>query len=260
MEQNKILPLYEYVVDEQKLESGEAGLLAVSLVDEPAIQLDFLKFKDEQKKALKFQTQSEEQRIVTGIAMVAGQRIYRNDSIMGEYYAFFSAKTIRTLVENFFKKGNITSSFNINHQPIFPEGVYLIESWFTTASGKEKELGFNVPVGSWGTTLKIENQDVWDEYIKSGELKGFSIEVMCDAVLAFAKVCPITKEMTQISQLKKHIIEYEIDKMKFDNETTVEYWNKKCNCTNCKTLKSLGFVLPGILPDMPEHKRIHKIV
>jgi hypothetical protein len=34
----------------------------------------------------------------------------------------------------------------------------------------------NLPVGTWVGSIKVENEEVWNDYIKTGIVKGFSIE------------------------------------------------------------------------------------
>jgi hypothetical protein len=36
--------------------------------------------------------------------------------------------------------------------------------------------GLDVPVGTWMGSVKVDNDEVWNDYVKSGKVKGFSIE------------------------------------------------------------------------------------
>ena len=58
------------------------------------------------------------------------------------------------------------------------EGVYFFESWIVTDSKNDKAnaLGFDVPVGTWMMSMKVENQTIWNEYVKTGKITGFSID------------------------------------------------------------------------------------
>jgi hypothetical protein len=58
------------------------------------------------------------------------------------------------------------------------EGVSLVESWVVESREKDKSslYGLNVPVGTWMGTFKIDNEDIWQNYVKTGDVKGFSIE------------------------------------------------------------------------------------
>lgn len=254
--EQKNIPVMEYILNEDN-----EGLFTISLVNEPAILVDFLKF-NKQTAIEQFKTISEDKRLVTGAVMIPGMRIYRQDPEIGEYYGYFSADTIKQLVYNYFKNEKI-NSFNIEHDPkgnITGKGVYMVESWFTTETDKSKELGFNLPVGSWFVTLRIEDDKIWNEYVRSGLVNGFSVEVAIDAISKFSKeVCPITKQMVQVAKLKKALIENDLKEFILSNNTktiNAEYWNKQCRCANCIELKGLGVNLPNVLPDFKEYIKI----
>src|SRR5436305_1277566 len=135
-ETKKPIPVMEYILSEDN-----EGLFTISLVNEPAIMVDFLKFtKQSNTKVEQFKTIDQEKKLVTGAAMIAGMRIYRTDPEIGEYYGYFSADTIKKLVYNYFKNERI-NSFNLNHDPKeqIIQGVYMVESWFTTENDKSKE-------------------------------------------------------------------------------------------------------------------------
>jgi hypothetical protein len=57
-------------------------------------------------------------------------------------------------------------------------GVTLVESWIKESITKDKSAlyNLNVPVGTWMGTFKIDNDTIWNDYVKTGEVKGFSIE------------------------------------------------------------------------------------
>ena len=258
--ENKTIPIYEYL-----LEDDSDGLFTISLVSEPAILVDFLKFSKEQKVVEQFKTINEEKRLVTGAAMIPGMRIYRSDPDMGEYYGYFSADTIKKMVYNYFKTDKI-NSFNIEHNAdsaIKDKGVYMVESWFTTENDKSKAMGFDLPVDTWMVTLKIEDENIWNSYIKTGEVNGFSVEVAADAIRRFSnEPCFVTKQMVQVSRMKKVLMENDLQTFISQNNITelnVEYWNRQCRCSNCVELKSLGHCLEGILPNYPDHKKTIKI-
>ena len=41
---------------------------------------------------------------------------------------------------------------------------------------KSRLYGLDVPVGTWMGAVKVNNDEIWDEYVKTGKVKGFSIE------------------------------------------------------------------------------------
>ena len=36
--------------------------------------------------------------------------------------------------------------------------------------------GMDLPLGTWVGSIKVNNDDVWNNYVKTGKVKGFSIE------------------------------------------------------------------------------------
>lgn len=118
---------------------------------------------------------SEEKRILTSPVLLPEQDIYRNFDGQ-ECNVYFSAETIERLQQNFFKNHYQTNS-TFEHKELL-EGVYFFESWIVKdpKNDKANSLGFNVPVGTWMMSMKVENQQIWDEYVKTGKITGFSID------------------------------------------------------------------------------------
>jgi len=164
------LPVFEMVINPE--ETSDVEVAAVAFVDKPAIEKNFLAFKDQR---IQFAV-NPDKRIVSGPAMVADQLIYRKDE-NGEYNVFFSAETISDIAIKFFKK-DYQKNINLFHDPnMSQEGVTIFESFVSDASrGIQPMKGFeDLPDGSWFISAKVENEDVWNR-IKSGEVKGFSVE------------------------------------------------------------------------------------
>ena len=165
------LPIYQLEISEDLNDDVEVDFVA--LVDRPAIEKDFLMFKEQKAN---FVIQSEDRRIVSGALMLADTPIYRNDQ-NGEYYVTFTAPTIEKIAQKFFKKG-YQSNVNLMHdEALAVEGVTMYESFIVdSARGVVAMKGFeDAPEGSWFGSFKVENESVWNK-IKSGEFKGFSVE------------------------------------------------------------------------------------
>jgi hypothetical protein len=165
------LPIYQLEISEDLDDDVEVDFVA--LVDKPAIERDFLKFKEDNAK---FVIQSEDRRIVSGALMLADTPIYRQDQ-NGEYYVTFTKDTIEKIAQKFFKKG-YQSNVNLMHdEAMAVEGVTMYESFIVDSSrGVMAMKGFeDAPEGSWFGSFKVENESVWNK-IKSGEFKGFSVE------------------------------------------------------------------------------------
>lgn len=242
------IPVYEFIVDEDKLKSDEMGLTAISIVYSPAILVDFLRFENQEK--LQFKISNKEKCELVGPAMIPGMRIYRNDQ-SGEYYGYFSKETIYKMVQSYFKKGKLTN-FNLNHSDEVNSGdVYIIESWFASEGSKDKQLGFSLPDGTWFITVKVENQDIWNKYLATNELRGFSVECFADSIRVFSKEkqCKITAQDVTIAKMKNEIMKEELYNFKIKADFALEYYNSQCRCNHCRELKSMGYCLPGVLPD-----------
>lgn len=164
------LPLIELVIDENAQSDSEVS--AIAFVDKPAIEKNFLAFKDVK---LDFAVDSERQ-IVSGPAMVPEIPIYRRDG-NGEYNVFFSKDTVEKIALKFFKK-DYQKNLNLFHDPSLSlDGVTIFESFISDKSrGVAPMKGFeDLPDGSWFISAKVENPQVWQQ-IKSGAVKGFSVE------------------------------------------------------------------------------------
>ena len=170
----------EYDLIEWFLDDLTGELRRISLVTEPAHEIDFEYFKSQ--KELNFKTIDEEQRVVTGVAMRPNIKIMRIDDNGEKYYGFFSEQTVKKAAELFFKSKNVNNLTNLEHE-VEVDGIYVFESWIVEDPLKDKAtaLGLkDVKKGDWVVSMKIENDAVWENYIKTGIIKGFSIEVKAD--------------------------------------------------------------------------------
>lgn len=157
------------------LASGRCGMQKISLVDAPAVQTDFLAFK-EGEQPMRYAVQDEEKHLVYGVIMRADYPIYRYSKQTGEYYIMFSPDVIREMAEKYLVEGR-QNEVNLQHEEGSDvEGVHLVQ-WFIKDSGKGiAPVGFeDVENGSLFGEFHIVNEDVWAG-VKSGEYKGFSLE------------------------------------------------------------------------------------
>lgn len=153
------------------------GLQAVSIVDKPAIETDFLKFKD-QKMVF---TKDESKHILTGPALIADMPIYRRNFVTGEeYYVVFTKETIAKLVERY-SKNNMLNSVNLQHDSdSFTTGATLVESYFVDKSRGIAPKEFDISDGSWICSFKITDEALWDQIVNTDEFNGFSVEVIAN--------------------------------------------------------------------------------
>lgn len=173
--ENKSKPLIiELIIDETQ---NIDGVNVVSIVDEPAIEVDFMYFNKNMNNTFKFKNVNEEKRLATGPFMIPDKQILRVDEQNNPYFVFFSEDTVRKSNELYMKKGG-NLKYNTNHKDIVDGGAIVIESWIVEDPNNDKAnaLGFtNLPKGTWMGTYKIYDDKLWSQ-IKSGEFKGFSIE------------------------------------------------------------------------------------
>lgn len=163
--------LIELFIDDKDQDNA---LDMISFVSAPAIEKDFMHFK-EQKEKFEFKS-NEEKRIVTGAAMIPNQEIIRMDAEDKPYFVYFTEETIEKAQEVFAKYGK-TKSTNFEHKTGMRD-VTVVESWIVTdpSNDKSNALGFSdIPKGSWMVSYKVDNDDLWAK-VKAGEVKGFSIE------------------------------------------------------------------------------------
>lgn len=164
------LPIYKIMID---FNDEETGLTAVSLVDYPAVEKDFLLFD---KQDMLF-TADDDKQIISGIALLADTPIYRRNE-RGEYYVVFEKDTIRQLVEKYSKQG-LLNTVNLQHQSdTFVKDVYMIESYLIDRQRGICPVEFkDVPDGSWYVSYFVEDKGLWNE-IKNGDIfNGFSVEI-----------------------------------------------------------------------------------
>ena len=147
------------------------GIEAISLVESPAIEENWVAFAGDQ---VQFAKQDEDKHILMGAALIPNKPIYRRDGD-NEYYVYFSKDTIRRASELFFQSGNQSQS-TLEHDKAI-QGLTVVESWIIEGEqDKSRMYGLDMPVGTWMVSMKVENQEIWDKFVKTGKVKGFSIE------------------------------------------------------------------------------------
>lgn len=160
--------ILELIIDE---EAELYGIDAISLVEHPAIESDWVAMNSQ---AVQFKTQNEEKRLIMGAALIPDKPIYRKTG-EEEYYVYFSKKTVRRAMELYFKNGNQANA-TLEHEHKI-NGLHVVESWIVEGDqDKSRIYGLEVPVGTWMVSMKVENDAIWEKFVKEGSVKGFSIE------------------------------------------------------------------------------------
>ena len=184
---------------EAKFKDNSDGVFAISLVNAPATMETFIALS-KQEEVVKLSKVDEEQRILMGLVLQPNQLIYRKQDDT-EFNIVFSEDTIKKLSHNFFKSGFQLNSKLEHDTPI--EGVSFVESWLVENSDIDKSANFGLsyPKGSWLATMKVDNDEIWENYIKTGKLKGFSVDAMVDLQEVNLK------SNIKMSEEKKNLIE-----------------------------------------------------
>ena len=184
------LPIKKAIID---VEDSEMGLKTVSLVSDPAIQINWIKFNKQSE--IKLAIQNEDKRIIFTPVLIPNQLIYRN--IAGEEFNLMFDKETIEQVEQKWVKDNLSSAVDIEHSSKLIDGVTFFESVllnnerFATAKGFE-----GLPEGTWFLTGKVESDDVWSK-VKSGEINGVSI----DGLFKTAQVNKVTMSDEQVIKI-----------------------------------------------------------
>ena len=148
------------------------GIEAISVVENPAIEEDFIALKNEE---IKLAEVDKEKRILMGALLVPNKPIYRRKG-EEEYYIYFSRDTVEKASQLYLMNGN-QSKATLEHQHTI-NGLTLVESWLVEdeVHDKSRKYGLNVPVGTWMGAVKVNNDEIWNNFVKTGKVKGFSIE------------------------------------------------------------------------------------
>jgi hypothetical protein len=220
----KKLPIYQIEIDEN---DETTGVDFISLVDEPAMELNWLKFNKEVKLEFKANT---DKKLLYGVFIVPDKMIYRSDENMGEYYTYFSKDTIEKIVKKF-NKNNFNKNINFQHGDNRVNG-FVVENFITSPMLKA-DFGFEVPDGSWVGSVYIEDDNFWQDYIKNGDLNGFSVEI----VSKLERIDMVENDYSKMSDLLRDNFETYSDypEAATENAKTALRWAEKNGWGSCGT-------------------------
>jgi hypothetical protein len=229
----------DYELYELVLKDNEDEVFALSLVNEPAIQQDFVWFNKEGKVEVKFATADESQHTIVGPILIPNLNILRVKEDGTPYYVTFTKDTVKQIAQKYIKDNN-ANNITLEHEaPV--NGVSLVESWVVDSAkyDKSKMYGLNAKPGTWMGVFKVDNPTIWNNYVKTGKVKGISLEGLFSHVLIKASLIELAdvvleKEITELSNEEaqsvlnkiKHIIKQDnrykkgqrIDRQNMDGE------------------------------------------
>ena len=160
--------IVELILDEDQ----EIGIEAISVVENPAIEEDFIALKSQEFKLAEV---DKEKRILMGALLIPNKPIYRRNG-EDEYYIYFSKDTVLKASQMYLMQGKQNNS-TLEHQYEL-NGLSLVESWIVEDKVHDKSVkyGMDLPLGTWVGAVKVNNDKIWNEFVKTGKVKGFSIE------------------------------------------------------------------------------------
>mgnify|MGYP003667441698 FL=1 len=140
-----------------------------TLIDKNATQSAFTKI----------QFETNEKQLIAGPLMIPRKLIYRFDEHNGEYWVYFTESVIEKIAYKYLMNKNQDQT-NLEHsESIKLEDVVLVESWLVQDPEKDKSFaltGKTYEKGTWFGIMKVKNLSVWEEWVKTGRVKGYSVE------------------------------------------------------------------------------------
>ena len=186
------MKIVEIILDE----NSELGIEAISVVENPAIEEDFIALKSQE---IKLAEVDKEKRILMGALLVPNKPIYRRSG-EDEYYIYFSKDTVEKASQMYLMQGNQNNS-TLEHQYEL-NGLSLVESWIVEDKVHDKSVkyGMKLPLGTWVGSVKVNNEKIWNDFVKTGAVKGFSIEGYFADKMERPKDKTIKDELSQIEE------------------------------------------------------------
>ena len=171
-----MLETYKVLFDKNETE----GVFGISLVESPAMESNFIALSKEDN-LVQLKAIDSEKRILLGAVLVPNKKIYRNQNGK-EFNIVFPAETIRLSMENFFEQGYQSASTLEHDNKQKLKDVTFVESWIKEDEVNDKSVkyGMTEPVGTWFAAMKVNNDEIWNDFVKTGKVKGFSIDGFFD--------------------------------------------------------------------------------
>ena len=165
------MQIIELIIDETEEVSG---IEAISIVSAPAIEEGFIALKNEAQ--VRLAEVDKDKRLLIGAALIPDKTIYRTTGDE-EFYIYFSKATVAKASQMYLQAGN-QGQATLEHASEKLEGMNIVESWLIEdeVHDKSRKYGLNLPLGTWMITMKVDNDEMWNNYVKKNLVSGFSIE------------------------------------------------------------------------------------
>ena len=168
--------VYQMEVDPN---DNESGVFAISLVAEPAIENNFV-YMSKQRKQVELATVAPDKRLLIGPVLIPGKLIPRIDDATGEEYDITFTPDVIEKAAHLYLQRQENNNITLEHNGTDVADISTVESWIVNDPKRDKSNQYDMefPKGSWLVTMKVNNPDVWNNYVKTGMVKGFSVEAL----------------------------------------------------------------------------------
>jgi hypothetical protein len=147
-----------------------------------------------------------------GPILIPDKPIYRDQVLDGKvekFYCYFSKKTVEKASQMYLMQGNQKNT-TLEHEMAL-KGLCMVESWIKMDMEKDKSAAYNLndPIGTWYGSFKVNNDEIWNDYVKTGKVKGFSIEGFFadkSSPAQMSKVDPIQERINKAIEILKQAI------------------------------------------------------
>lgn len=187
---NKSLPIYAAQVGD----ADGTGIYAISFVDVPAVERNFVALAKKPAAQVKLNLNSHKQ-ILTGVVLIPDQLIYRNDAELGEYFIKYSAADIERIATKMMQTGVALSTTTHQHEKPLA-GNFLVECWTVADPKRDKAVALGLgelPKGTLLASYKITDAKYWRNEVLTGNVRGFSLE----GLFNFNQIAMKKKQVTQ---------------------------------------------------------------
>jgi hypothetical protein len=154
-------------------------------------------------KEVQFAKVDTEQRLILGPILIPDKQILRVDGEGQPYHVYLKKDTIKKLAQNYLRN-KYTDKATLEHEKAI-KGVALVESWIKEGKlDKSNNYNVSLPEGSWVGIFSVdktpEGDKIWNDYVKTGKVKGFSIEGSFTHDLVHASKVDIDKDVDDMSE------------------------------------------------------------
>lgn len=204
------IPFYYATIDDT-----DTGIVSISLVDKPAVEVNWLMFNKVQNKAPLMYSVNKDKHQITGVIMLAETPIYRLDSNNNPYWVIYTKEVIKQMAIKMLNVNKTFDNIDIEHngQLLNNNALSLIEIFIKDSNNGINTAFPNIPEGSLVATYKVNDEGIWQECL-NGTYNGFSLSGLFNLteVTDQTKIATYNKflntKMNFKSILKKVLLKY----------------------------------------------------